>query len=269
MSTASYRHFTGRAAENYQRDFVPLIAAPVSETLLRAADLHPGERVLDVACGTGHVTRTAAEIVGRTGAVTGVDVAPDMIETARSVAAPRGASIDWQICDAAALPIPDASVDVVLCQMGLMFMADQDAAVTEMRRVLTPGGRVAINTPGRIPPFFEALERAIVTCINPDLGGFVSAVFSMHDPDGVSALLSRAGLRDPSSSVITTRLRLPVPAEFLWQYIGLTPMAAFIDRAPEAARSALERQFCDEAWEYVVDGTSVVELPMVVATARR
>src|ERR1044072_6670300 len=112
MSTVSYHHFTGRAAENYQRDFVPLIAAPVSESLLRAADLRPGERVLDVACGTGHVTRAAAELVGDTGTVTGVDVAPDMIETAKSVAAPRGASIDWQICDAAALPMPDASVDV-------------------------------------------------------------------------------------------------------------------------------------------------------------
>ena len=71
MSAVSYRHFTGRAAENYQRDFVPLIATPVSETLLSAADLRPGERVLDIACGTGHVTRAAAEAVGSTGAVDG------------------------------------------------------------------------------------------------------------------------------------------------------------------------------------------------------
>jgi SAM-dependent methyltransferase len=269
MSTVSYRHFTGRAAENYQRDFVPLIATPVSETLLSAADLRPGERVLDIACGTGHVTRAAAEAVGRTGSVTGVDIAPDMIDVAKSVAAPAGARVDWQICDAAALPIPDASVDVVLCQMGLMFMADRTAAVTEMRRVLTPAGRVVINTPGRIPPFFEALEKAIVNCISPDLGGFVSAVFSMHDPDGVTALLSGAGLRDPSSSVSTTRLRLPAPAEFLWRYIGLTPMAAFIERAPEAARSALEHQFSDETQVYVVDSTSIVDLPVVVGTARR
>lgn len=268
MSTVSYRHFTGRAAENYQRDFVPLIATPVAETLLRAADLRHGERVLDVACGTGHVTRAAAAAVGDTGTVTGVDIAPDMIEVAKSVAVPRGARIDWQIGDAAALPIPDASVDVVLCQMGLMFITDGTAAVAEMRRVLRPSGRVAINTPGRIPPFFEALEGALVSCISPDLGGFVSAVFSMHDPDGVTALLSAAGLRDASSSVVTTRLRLPEPAEFLWRYIGLTPMAAFIEQAPETARSALESVFVEEAQPHVVDGTSVVDLPVVVATAR-
>lgn len=269
MSTVSYRHFTGRAAENYQRDFVPLIATPVSETLLHAADLRQGERVLDVACGTGHVTRAAAAAVGSTGAVTGVDIAPDMIEVAKSVAAPREGRIDWQIGDATALPIPDASVDIVLCQLGLMFMADRTAAVAEMRRVLKPSGRVAINTPGPIPPFFGALEGALVNCISPDLGGFVSAVFSMHDPNGVTALLSAAGLRDASASVVTTRLRLPEPAEFLWRYIGLTPMAAFIEQAPETARSALERLFCEEAQPYVVDGTSVVDLPMVVATAWR
>lgn len=268
MSTVSYRHFTGRAAENYQRDFVPLIATPVSQTILEAAGLRPGERVLDVACGTGHVTRAAAEHVGNTGAVTGVDIAPDMIEVAKSVPVPHGVRIDWQICDAAALPIPDASFDVALCQMGLMFIADRTAALTEMRRVLSPSGRLAINTPGRIPPFFEALERAIVKHISPDLGGFVSAVFSMHDPDAVSTLLSEAGLRDAASTVSTTTLRLPAPAEFLWQYIGLTPMAAFVERASDAARSALENQFADEAQACVVDGVSVVDLPVVVATAR-
>ena len=90
----------------------------------------------------------------------------------------------------------------------------------------------------------------------------------MHDPDDVAGLLRGAGLRDVSSSVLTTTLRLPAPAEFLWQYIGLTPMAAFIEQTPPAAKSALERQFVDEAQEHVVDGVTVVDLPMVVATAR-
>ena len=90
----------------------------------------------------------------------------------------------------------------------------------------------------------------------------------MHDPDDVAGLLRELGLSDVSSSVLTTTLRLPAPAEFLWQYIGLTPMAAFIDQAPRPAKSALERQFVDEAQEHVVDGVTVVELPMVVATAR-
>ena len=269
MSAVSYRHFTGRSAENYQRHFVPLIATPVSKDLLRIADLQPGEHVIDVACGTGHVTRVATERVGITGTVTGIDIAPDMIEVAKSIPVPGGASIDWQIADAAALPIPDESVDVVLCQLGMMFMEDRAVAVAEMRRVLVPSGRMVINTPGRIPPFFDALERALIEHISPDLGGFVSAVFSMCDPDDVARLVRGAGLRDVTSTVLPTTLRLPAPAEFLWQYIGLTPMAGFIEQAPETARSALERHFVDRTREHVVDGVTVVELPMVVTTARR
>jgi SAM-dependent methyltransferase len=268
MSSVSYRHFTGPAAENYQRYFVPAIATPVSKDLLTAADLHIGERVLDVACGTGLITRLAAERVGATGAVTGIDVAPGMIDVAKSVPAPTGALIDWRVADAASMPLPDASVDVVLCQMGLMFMENRTAVIGEIRRVLVPSGRVAINTPGRIQPLFETMERALIDHIGPDLGGFVSAVFSMHDPAAVAALLREGGLRDVRSRVVTATLRLPPPEEFLWQYISLTPMAAFIQQAPDQAKVAMEQQFVDGVQTLVVDDATVVEQPMVIATAR-
>ena len=268
MSTVSYRHFTGTAAENYQRNFVPAIATPVSRDLLRIADLQPGERVLDVACGTGLITRLAAQRVGAGGRVIGVDIAPDMIEVARSVAVPGGNTIDWRIANAAALPIADASVDVVLCQMGLMFFDDRQQALREMRRVLATTGRLAINTPGRIQPVFEQMERAIVTHISADLGGFVGAVFSLHEPDAVAELLRGAGLREVAATELTTTFRLPEPATFLWQYINLTPMAGFIEQTSEESRSALEKAFVDGARPYVLDGTTVVHQPMVVATAR-
>ena len=268
MPSVSYQHFTGTAAGNYQRDFVPLIATPVSKDLLRTADLQPGERILDVACGTGVISRLASERVGADGSVTAIDIAPDMIEVAKSVATPEGTKIDWRIADAASLAIPDASVDVVLCQMGLMFMENRAAAVAEMHRVLTPSGRLVINTPGRIQPVFELMERAMVEHISADLGGFVSAVFSMHDPEAVAALLREAGLRDVSAQEATCTFRLPAPAEFLWTYINLTPMGAFIDKAPDDAKAALQRQFVEGAQPYVHDGVTVVEQPMVIATGR-
>ena len=269
MTNVSYRDFTGTGAENYQRYFVPAIATPVSAGLLAAADLRPGERVIDVACGTGVIARLAAERVGPTGTVTAVDVAPDMIDVARSTPTPAGAAIEWHVGDATSLPFDDGASDVVLCQMGLMFMADRAAAVAEMRRVLTPGGRVVLNTPGAIQPPFVVLEQALVEHISADLGGFVRAVFSMHDPDAVAALLRDAGLRDVTANVSPTALRLPAPAEFLWQYINLTPMGPVVAQASEAARSAMER-LAVEAWQpYVVDGTIQAEQPMVVATGRR
>src|SRR5258705_1173913 len=268
MSAVSSRHFTGTAAENYQRDFVPAIATPVSQELLRVADLQPGERVLDVACGTGLISRLASERVGANGAVTGIDIAPYMIDVAKNVPAPDGAAIQWRVADAAALPIADASVDVVLCQMGLMFMENPAPAIAEMARVLAASGRVAINTPGHIQPLFATLEQSIVDHISPDLGGFVGAVFSMHDPEAVAALLREGGLREVSARVATATFRLPKPAEFLWQYINLTPMAALVQQTPEPAKAAMEEQFVVGLQPQVIDGTTVVEQPMVIATGR-
>ena len=269
MTNVSYRNFTGTGADGYERHFVPAIATPVSADLLATADLQPGERVLDVACGTGIIARLAAARVGPTGAVTAIDLAPDMIAVARATSAPASPPIDWRVGDARSLPFPDEHFDVVTCQMGLMFMEDRTAALSEMRRVLVDGGRLVVNTPGAIQAPFELLEQAIVQHISAELGGFVRAVFSVHDPDVVAALLRDAGLDDVDVHVSTATLELGPPAEFLWQYINLTPMGPFVAQASEAAQAAMERQVV-EAWApFVVDGVTPVAQPMVVATGRR
>lgn len=268
MATATYRRYTGAAAENYQRFFVPAVALPVAGELLRTARLQSGERVLDVACGTGVVTRAAAERVGPTGSVTGVDVAPDMILVARTVPA-AGAPIEWCEADAASLPLLDAAYDVVLCQMGLMFMEDRAAVLAETLRALAPGGRIVVNTPGRIQPFFVAMEKAIAENLKPELGAFVSAVFSLSDPGVVAGLLQDAGFEDVGSTEYQVPMTLPPPAEFLWEYINLTPMGPIVTQAPEQAQLALEAQFVDACQDLVVDGRVQVEQPIALAWGRR
>jgi SAM-dependent methyltransferase len=227
MTEASYRSSTGTGAENYQRYFVPAIATPVSADLVAAADLQAGERVLDVACGTGTIARLAAERVGPAGAVTAVDLAADMLDVARATPAPATPVIDWHPGDATSLPFDDEQYDVVTCQMGLMFMEDRIAALAEMRRVLVPGGRVVINAPGTIQAPFALMEQAIVEHISADLGGFVRVVFSLPDPAAVADLLRAGGLRDIDVRASTVTLRLAAPADFLWQYINLTPMGPY------------------------------------------
>jgi ubiquinone/menaquinone biosynthesis C-methylase UbiE len=140
---------------------------------------------------------TIAVQLGSAGSVTGVDVAPDMIAVARVTAAPATPEIEWHVSDAADLPMATDDYDVVLCQMGLMFMEDRPAAIAEMHRVLAPGGRLVVNTPGAVQPPFELMRQTIADNISPELGGFVQAVFSMPDPDDVAALLADAGLENP------------------------------------------------------------------------
>ncbi len=269
MTTATYRDFTGTAAENYERYFVPAIGAPVSDGLLRAAALQAGERVLDVGCGTGIVARQAATAVGATGAVTGIDVAPDMLAVAGSLPAREGASIEWRQGDATSLPFDDASFDVVVCQLSLMFVADRAAAVREMHRVLAAGGRVIVSTPGPIQPTFERMEQAIIDHISPDLAGFVRVVFSMHEPSTLSSLLREGGFTDVEAGAYTARFELPSPAEFLWQYINVTPMAPFVAEAPQAAQEAMEAQVVETWQPFVRNGRTPVDQPMVLATGLR
>jgi SAM-dependent methyltransferase len=187
-----------------------------------------------------------------------------MLEVAKATPA-AGAPIEWRNADAASLPLPDQSYDVAFCQMGLMFMEDRPGALSELHRVLAPGGRVVINTPGHIQPLFEVMEQAVVEHIHPDLGAFVSAVFAMHDPEVLADLLRNAGFTDVSAKEYVARFSLPGPAEFLWNYINLTPMGPMVAKAPEDAKTAMERQVV-EAWSpHVVEGHVLVDQPIALA----
>jgi SAM-dependent methyltransferase len=264
-----YKIFGGTAAENYERYFVPVIPTPLAADLIETALPLPGESVLDVACGTGVLSRLAAQRVGTAGRVVGVDLTPGMLDVARSIPAPPGASIEVREANAEALPLPDESFDLVLCQLGLMFIADRPAAVREMRRVLSPGGRVAINVPGTMPRVFEIMGEALAHHITPELAGFVCGVFALHDPSQLDGLLRGAGFRDMAVKTTTKRLRLPPPTDFLWQYIHSTPMAAVVAEADDSSREKLESDVVAQWQDFVDHGSLVIDLPILIATARK
>ena len=134
---------TAEAAELYEAAFVPSFFAQWAPVLCELAGVEAGDRVLDVACGTGIVARTAAERTGPAGRVVGLDLNEAMLDVARRV----GPDLDWRQGDAASLPFPDRGFDVVLCQMALMFFPDRLAAVGEMARVVTGGGTVGLLVP--------------------------------------------------------------------------------------------------------------------------
>jgi SAM-dependent methyltransferase len=192
-----------------------------------------------------------------------------MIEVAAAIGRPRGAPIEWRQADAVSLPFPDRSYDVVVCQMGLMFIEDAAAAVEEMHRVLKPGGRVVLNTPGRIQGLFEQMERAIVEHIDPGLGVFIETVFSMSEPEALGELLIGAGFDEVETTEYEARFDLPSPAEFLWQYINLTPMAPVVAAAPDASRVAMEDQVVETCAPWVEEGRVPLDQPMVLASGRR
>jgi ubiquinone/menaquinone biosynthesis C-methylase UbiE len=260
--------YGGNPPANYERFFVPAIGAPLATDLIRLAALRQGERVLDVACGTGVVARRASQQVGGTGTVTGLDVNPGMLAVARS-ATPPGMTIEWREASAEAMPFPDASFDAVLCQMGLQFVPDKHAALNEMRRVLAPDGRLILNMPGPTPRLFTIMGEALARHIGAEAAGFVNHIFSLHDTAEIQNLVSGAGFHDVSVQSDTKTLRLPAPEEFLWQYVHSTPLAGAVAQVDDERRGSLERNVVAKWQEFVKDRALELQVRVVVATARK
>jgi ubiquinone/menaquinone biosynthesis C-methylase UbiE len=267
--TRSLRDYGGPPPANYERYFVPAIGGPLAVETVQAAALRAGERVVDVACGTGVVARLAAEQVGAGGAVTGVDDNPGMLAVARSLPA-EGATIEWHEADAAATGLPDADYDAALCQQGLQFFADREAALRETRRLLKPGGRIVVNVPGSTPPMFDVLEQALADAVSREAASFIAAVFSLTESSELERMLELAGFHDIAVEPRTRRLRLAPPEEFLWQYVSSTPLAPAVGGLDERARTVLARDVVGQ-WESFVgaDGSMVVELDVLLARAVR
>ncbi|MGH8084590.1 MAG: methyltransferase domain-containing protein [Lysobacter sp.] len=260
--------YGGTAPENYERFFVPAIGAPLATDLIRLAALRPGERVLDVACGTGIVARLASREVGSTGTVAGLDLNPGMLSVARSSTSPE-ASIEWYEANAESMPLPAGAFDVVFCQLGLQFMPDKLAALREMRRVLVDDGRLLLNAPGPAGPVFAILAEAIERHIGAEAAGFVRLVFSLDDASGLEQLAGDAGFCDAAVQDETRTLRLPAPKLFFRQYLHSTPLAGIVAQADEGARAALERDVVAN-WQQFEDGGGMAyRQAVMLLTARK
>jgi ubiquinone/menaquinone biosynthesis C-methylase UbiE len=260
--------YSENPAANYERYFVPAIGAPLADDLIRLAALRPGERVLDVACGTGVIARLASQQVGATGSVAGLDINPGMLAVARSVT-PPDMPIEWHEASAEDMPLPDASFDVVLCQMGLEFIPNRLAALREMQRVLARGGRLVLNLPGPTPRPLVIMEEALARHIGAEAAAFVDRVFSLHDTAEIEDLVSGAGFHDVSVESDTKVLRLPEPQAFLWQYVHSTPLAAAVARVDDERRGLLEHDVVAQWQEFVKDGALVFHVRMVEVAARK
>jgi SAM-dependent methyltransferase len=196
--------------------------------------------VADVGCGTGVVAQRAAERVGASGAVVGIDVSPAMLEVARSLPAPGGASIEWREAPAEQLPLPDASVDLVLCAQALQFVQDRERALREMRRVARPGARIAISAWCSLDdnPYFAAVVQSL-SHLGPDAPAGFLAPFSLSDPAELRGLHARAGLAEPALAVHEMKLELAAPEVFVPRHLAATPVARLFEQAPAADRERL------------------------------
>jgi ubiquinone/menaquinone biosynthesis C-methylase UbiE len=254
------------AAELYEAAFVPAFFAQWAPIICEVAGVAPGSSVLDVACGTGIVARTAADLVGSAGRVVGVDRNEAMLTVAGRVRP----DIDWRQGDVASLPFPDRSFDVVLCQMALMFFPDRAAAMREMARVVSHDGTVAVVVPSALEaqPAFEPFVELAARLAGPEAKSLLTSYFVCGDLDELAALFDTAGMRVAASRPVTGTYAAPSIDAAVTTEVESTPL---IERISEATYRQL-REGARDVWGPFTqtDGSLVAPFEsLVVAASRR
>jgi ubiquinone/menaquinone biosynthesis C-methylase UbiE len=258
-------------AANYEKVQVPSVFEPMGRMFLERFPLSPGERVLDVACGTGIVARLAAPMVGATGRIVGIDLSAAMIAVAGAQAAPDGVSIEWQVGDAAALPFEDGAFDAVLCQQGLQFMPDKPAVLAEMHRVLAPGGRLGLCLwrSAKHSPYLSAAAAALTPHVGAQSAGRMLAPVSFGDRDEIQGLIEAAGFTGAEFQEIVVIRRMLPPNEAVPAQINATPVGPDFSALDEPTRGRIVAEVAAAMTPYLVpEGMEIPQGAYVVSALR-
>lgn len=244
------------------------VAGPVSAWMVRELAPRPGDTVLELAAGVGDTGFAAAHLVGSNGRLICTDFSPAMLDAARRRGGELGLrNVDYRLVDAERIDLDSDSVDGVLCRYGYMLMADPAAALSETRRVLRPGGRLALAVWGAPErnPFFSVIAIALVQRGHlpaPDPSG--PGIFSLASPELLTSVLEAAGFTEARAEEVPVRFGLSDVGE----YLGLVadtagPLGLALQRLPEGERDAVKAEvegafarFASEG-DYEVPGVAV------------
>jgi ubiquinone/menaquinone biosynthesis C-methylase UbiE len=229
MSDSERGQVTASAAEIYDSFFVPALFQEWAGRVADAARLGPGDRVLDVACGTGVVTLEAARRVAPSGAVIGLDVNEGMLAVARR----KAPQLEWRHGRAEALPFETGVFDALTSQFALMFFEDRPKALGEMRRVLKPGGRLAVavwdaadRTPG-----YAAVIALLERLFGRQVADALRAPFVLGDPAALRGLFASAGLREVEIRTLEGTAHFPSIQAWMYTDIKGWTLADMVDDA--------------------------------------
>jgi ubiquinone/menaquinone biosynthesis C-methylase UbiE len=253
--------------EVYERVLVGPLFRPFAEELVARVALRRGDRVIDVACGTGIVARVARERLGPDAGIVGVDVAPAMLAVARAV----DPTVDWRQGNATALPVSgDEPFTVLTCHQGVQFMPDKRAVLHEMRRVLAPGGRAAIATWSPLDDLPGMVELNAVA--ERHVGRITDSRHSFGDPGALRQALDDAGFSDVNVGRFAHDVRFADGALFArLNAMAVIGMSETGKKMSEAQRGELAERIAAESHDVIgratKNGLFVLPLTSTVAIA--
>lgn len=253
------------AADVYEDFFLPALFLEWAPRMADAARLAPGQSVLDVACGTGALTCEAAKRVQPGGTATGVDCSEAMLDVARA----KAPDIEWRHGQAEALPFADCAFDAVVSQFGLMFFTNRVAAVSEMWRVLKPGGRLAVAVWDRLEhsPGYAAMTSLLHRLFGDRIANELRAPFVLGEPETLRSLFVQSGISAVEIRTLSGMARFPSIASWVHTDVKGWTLADLID---DEQYKALLREAETELSRYVaIDGTVGFAAPAHIAVASK
>jgi ubiquinone/menaquinone biosynthesis C-methylase UbiE len=245
--------FTGSIPNFYERYLVPLIFEPYGRDLAGRVAAAKPQRILEIAAGTGVVTRALARQVQAPTQIVATDLNPPMLEHAKTLVEP-GTRIEWKVADAQYLPFADESFDAVACQFGVMFFPDKLQAFKEAHRVLKPGGHYYFSVWGKISDndFADVVTQALEEMFPDDPPRFLARTPHGHyDLRPLERDLAAAGFTAISTDEVEARSKAPSPREPALAYVQGTPLRneveardpARLEEATARGSEAIARRF--------------------------
>ncbi len=265
MEAAAKGQVIRSAAEIYDEFFVPSLFAQWAAPVTEAARITSGQTVLDVACGTGALAREVKAKVGPDGAVTGLDVNEGMLAVAKG----KAPEIDWQNGAAEALPFDDASFDAVVSQFGLMFFEDRQTALTEMWRVLRPGGHLAVAVWDRLEtsPGYAAMVALLRRLFGEAAANALYSPFCLGETGPLLELFKEAGMSGAQVRTEIGQARFPSLQDWVRTDVKGWTLADLID---DDQYALLQKEAETALAEFVqADGSVTFDAPAHVVTAAK
>jgi ubiquinone/menaquinone biosynthesis C-methylase UbiE len=259
------------APETYEQYIVPTWMADWTPDLIDAGGVGENKHVLDVACGTGIVARKVAGCVGPGGRIAALDLTEGMLRVAQECAAREGATgIEWYLGDVTRMPFSTGEFDTVLCQQGLQFFPDKAAALREMRRVLAPGGTLALSVWGRAEksPHVLVIYDVFSEFFGEDSITIFKVACSLSNHAVLKSLVQDAGFSDIQIRSGIKVARHPSLSELLPAYFSVLPVAAQIAAMPEAERTRMFLRMESKLADWRENGGLAVPTENCILTAK-
>jgi len=251
----------------YEKYIVPAYTGAWAKEIVNRACLSQGEKILDVACGTGLVARTAADVLRNCDLIYGIDVNEEMIKKAYEIE--KG--INWQNCEVTDMTYSDNYFDVVFCQQGLQYFPDPSLALKQINRVLVKSGRILLSVwrPIQYSPFYESLCKALEKYLDIKAASMLLAAFSLGDYEKLKTLFEDAGFNSININIVIKQMSYSPFEEFVVGGMMATPFFQEIQAMPSSLREEMFSDIYDSNQDYIDDDGLAAPTECYIVNAKK